>query len=112
MSVSICFKCRYLREVDIDGYIRCDKGVTGKLKTYCREFEREHNNVEKVLRMLEKGEISLSLAAEIIGISTEEIIEEAIKRNIKIFDVEGDIENLTSQPQKDEERKGGEKSYE
>ncbi|MEM2368435.1 MAG: hypothetical protein QXQ50_09420 [Candidatus Bathyarchaeia archaeon] len=39
MSVPICFKCKYLRDVDVDGYIRCDKGVTGKLKTYCREFK-------------------------------------------------------------------------
>jgi len=56
--------------------------------------------IEKVLEMIKKGEISLSLAAKITGLTTEEIIEEAIKHNIKIFDVEDDIENLTNKKER------------
>jgi len=46
------------------------------------------------LEMLERGEISLSLAAKIVGLTVEELIEEAIRRGVKIFDVEGDVEEI------------------
>lgn len=59
------------------------------------EFRDVFNEVRRksigdVLKMLEEGEISLSLASEITGLTTEEIIDEAKKRNIKIFEVDLD----------------------
>lgn len=38
-NMSICFKCKYLQNVDSEGYIKCEKGINGKLKIYCKEFE-------------------------------------------------------------------------
>lgn len=55
--------------------------------------------VDIALKMLEKGKISLSLAAKIAGLTVEEIIEEAIKRNIKIFDIKDDIGSLVGRQQ-------------
>jgi predicted HTH domain antitoxin len=46
---------------------------------------------EIALKMLEEGKISLSLAAKLAGLPVEEVIEVAIKRGIKPFDVQGDL---------------------
>src|SRR5579875_925012 len=50
------------------------------------------NRVEIALRMLEKGKISLGLAAKLADLPVAKMMEEAIKRGIKPFDVEGDLE--------------------
>ncbi|MCS7369465.1 MAG: UPF0175 family protein [archaeon GBS-70-058] len=46
---------------------------------------------EIALKMLEKEKISLSLAAKLANIPETELIEKAVKRGIKPFDVQGDI---------------------
>jgi predicted HTH domain antitoxin len=46
---------------------------------------------EIALRMLEKGKISLNLAAKLANMPETELIERAIKHGIKPFDVQGDI---------------------
>lgn len=55
--------------------------------------------VDTALKMLEKGKISLSLAAKISGLTVNELIEKAIKRKIKLFDIKDDIGSLIGQQQ-------------
>ena len=39
VSWVICRRCRYCKSIDMDGEVDCEKGHTGKAKTYCRDFE-------------------------------------------------------------------------
>jgi len=51
-----------------------------------------NKRVEIALKMLEKGKVSVSLAAKLAGLPVTKMVEEAVKRGIKPFDVQGDIE--------------------
>jgi len=46
---------------------------------------------EIALKMLREGKVSLSLAAQLAGLSIEELIKIAVKHGIKPFDVQGDL---------------------
>jgi len=48
--------------------------------------------VEIALRMLQNRKVSTGLAAKLAGLPLTKLIEEAIKRGVKPFDVQGDVE--------------------
>ncbi|MEM2447225.1 MAG: hypothetical protein QW734_11285 [Candidatus Bathyarchaeia archaeon] len=52
------------------------------------------DEVDEALKAVAKGKISLSLAAGKLGLTVEELINEAVKRNVKIFNVKNDVKNI------------------
>jgi len=52
------------------------------------------DKVDEALKAVAKGKISLSLAAGKLGLTVEELINEAVKRNVKIFNVKNDVKNI------------------
>jgi len=46
---------------------------------------------EIALKMLREGKVSVSLAAQLAGLPVEEFIEMAVKRGVKPFEVQGDL---------------------
>ncbi|MEM2381885.1 MAG: hypothetical protein QXD44_08625 [Candidatus Nezhaarchaeales archaeon] len=54
------------------------------------------DKVDEALKAVAKGKISLSLAAGKLGLTVEELINEAVKRNVKIFNVKNIIRERRS----------------
>lgn len=84
----------FLESLDKDELILYVYAISPKMAEQSDIKENVYQRrIEIALRMLEEGKISLSLAAKLAGLSVNDMMQKAIKRGIKLFDVQDDLGN-------------------